>query len=214
MNPTITLIVACDKKGAIGKDNKLPWRLPSELKHFKDYTMNKPLICGKNTFVSLPGILPGRPMFVLSSDYKTVDILQAKMDKYKERTGGKDVPFLALASSIDEILNSLPELYPDAKEICVIGGQQIYKQFYPYADKIIYTEVDCEIKDADAFFEPPNKDLWRITNKVVSNFKTDLDEYAYSILEFVKIPSAQIVSFNTRKVLNKYETIKLRKDSK
>ena len=66
--PEITLVVARADNGVIGKDGGLPWHLPADLKHFKALTMGTPMIMGRKTFESLPGLLPGRRHIVLTRD--------------------------------------------------------------------------------------------------------------------------------------------------
>ena len=216
MQPIITLIVAASSNDAIGKDNKLPWRLPSELKHFKEYTLGKILVCGKNTFLSLPSLLKNRHTIILSKNENTIIQAQEKVDLFKSKFPLEEVPFIGITDSVYNFFDIILHDFPDAKEICVIGGQQIYEEFYPFADKIIYTSVNCEVIDADAFFDPPNPKNWAISSKLVNNFKTDSDEYSYSIYEFKRIPirTAQIVSIKDKKPIGKLETIKLRIDSK
>ena len=214
MDPIITIIVACDTNFAIGKDNQLPWKLPSELKHFRQYTLNKPVVCGKNTFISLPFLLQYRPMFVFSSQESTLACMQEKMDAFKEKYGSDNIPFLAMVSDVKEFLDSFKELYPNEKEICIIGGKQIYDLFYPYADKVILTIVNTVVEGADTFFDMPDKNYWKREHTHVSNYKTDLDEHSYSIYELRKKKSSQIISLRTGKPLSKFEIIKLRIDSK
>lgn len=213
MNPIITIIVACDKNLAIGKDNSLPWKIPSELKHFREYTLNKPVVCGKNTFISLPSLLVNRPMFVFSSQESTIDLMQERMDRFKQKYVDKNIPFLALVSNMEEFLDSFKELYPNEKEICIIGGKQIYELFYPFADKVILTVVNTTVDNPDTFFEMPDKNFWKRDHTHVTNYKTDFDEYSYSIYELNRKKSAQIISIRTGKPLSKYEIIKLRIDS-
>jgi dihydrofolate reductase len=75
MKPRITLIAAVAANGIIGRDNRLPWHLPEDLKHFKALTMGHPMIMGRKTWESLPGRLPGRPHIVVSRnpDYRAED---------------------------------------------------------------------------------------------------------------------------------------------
>ncbi|MEW8064199.1 MAG: dihydrofolate reductase, partial [Candidatus Thiodiazotropha sp.] len=66
MKPLISLIAAVASNGVIGVDNGLPWRLPADLQHFKSLTMGKPIIMGRRTWESLPGLLPGRRHIVVT----------------------------------------------------------------------------------------------------------------------------------------------------
>ena len=214
--PIITLIVAASINDAIGKDNGLPWALPSELKHFKEYTLGKILVCGKNTFLFLTSLLKNRKTIILSKNENTLSDAQKKVDLFKSKFPLEEVPFVGITDSVYNFFDIILHDFPDTMEICVIGGEQIYKEFYPFADKIIYTSVNCEVENADAFFDPPDVNNWIISSRIVSNFKTDSDDYSYSIYEFKRIPhrTAQIVSIKDKKPLGKLETIKLRLDSK
>ncbi len=72
INPRLSMIAAMASNRAIGIDNKLPWRLPADLQHFKSLTMGKPMIMGRKTWESLPGLLPGRPHIVITRDQNYV----------------------------------------------------------------------------------------------------------------------------------------------
>ncbi len=207
--PNITLVVATDKNNAIGINNTLPWKVPSELSLFKQYTKNKLLICGKNTFVSLPFILPDRDMIVLSSKDETKNIMSEKLDNFKNKFPEKEIPFLALANTFDSLVDFLLNLEKNYDEICVIGGGQIYELFYPIADKIRHTIINCEIDNADVFFDLPNSNYWLLKNK--NNYEQQKnDQYSFCIYELIKKKSANIVSIKTKKQLSKEEIIKIR----
>ena len=206
----ITLIVACDENGAIGKNNTLPWRIPSELKHFKKYTDGKIVVCGRKTFESLPFLLKNRNMFVLSKNEKTLDLMQERADLFKEKNQ-QDPPFCALVKSMSQFIETYDGWFADThEEICIIGGAFIYELFYPYADKVVYTLVHTSIDGADAFFEKPNKAIWSITNTLATQVQEEGDEFPYSIYEITKNKSAEIISMKTRKVLTDVEIMKLR----
>ncbi|MEP3258100.1 MAG: dihydrofolate reductase, partial [Roseibium sp.] len=66
--PDIMMIAAVARNGIIGADNDMPWKISSDLKHFKALTLGKPMIMGRRTFQSLPGLLPGRPHIVITRD--------------------------------------------------------------------------------------------------------------------------------------------------
>jgi dihydrofolate reductase len=131
----ITLIVAYTKVNrVIGKDNKLPWHLPEDLKHFKEITLYKNVVMGHNTWKSIPDKfkpLPNRNNIVLS---KT-------LEEIKGYNGN-----VCVFSSIDEILHIYPDIY-------VIGGATIYNSFLnrSLVDRIIASEIYNEY-DGDAYF--------------------------------------------------------------
>ena len=135
--PLIKFVVAYSSNRAIGLNNQLPWRLPSDLAHFKRSTMGQPIIMGRNTWESLGRPLPGRANLVISrnADYKA--------------------PGAQVFTSVDDAL----EACGDAPSICVIGGAQIFKQAMPLADEIIATEVHADVP-GDVFFPPLPAEEW------------------------------------------------------
>jgi dihydrofolate reductase len=127
----LSIIVAASENNVIGKDNQLLWRLPDDLKFFKAVTTGKPIIMGRKTFESIGGALPNRLNVVLSSD-----------SNYK-------VPNeVMLFSSAQHVIEFLEKSYDEAM---VIGGQQIYNLFMPFAQKLYLTRVHVEI-EGDTFF--------------------------------------------------------------
>ena len=140
----VTMIAAVGKNLELGRNNDLIWRFKEDMKFFREQTMGKPMVMGYNTFLSLPGLLPGRKHIVLS--FEKIDL-------------GKDVE---VVTSMDELLDKIVE-YP---EVMIIGGASIYKQMLEYSNKLILTEVDAEAKDADVYFPKFNKKDW--TKEVLS----------------------------------------------
>lgn len=112
------LIYARADNGVIGKDNALPWRLPADLKRFKALTMNKPMVMGRKTFESLPGLLPGRRHIVLTRD------------------GWWKADGAEVASSVEQAL-----ILAGEGEVAVVGGAEIYRLFMPLAERVELTEV-------------------------------------------------------------------------
>lgn len=112
------LIYARADNGVIGRDNALPWRLPADLRRFKALTMGRPMIMGRKTFESLPGLLPGRRHIVLTRD-----------PAWKGE--GAEV-----AASVDEAL----ALAGDG-DVAVVGGAEIYRLFLPLAERVELTEI-------------------------------------------------------------------------
>lgn len=137
----ISMIAAVGKNLELGKDNKLLWNLPNDLKFFKKITNGKIVIMGKNTFKSLPKILPNRTNVVLT--------FPNDLEKFPEE--------VIVLHSIDEVLKKYQDYN---EEIFIIGGASIYKQFIDFADTLYLTEVDDNI-DADVYFPKFNKDLYK-----------------------------------------------------
>ena len=117
-HPEIILVLARADNGVIGANGKLPWRLPDDLRRFKQLTMGRPMIMGRKTFDSLPGLLAGRRHIVVTRD------LEWSADG-AERAG-----------SIAEALT-----LANAPHVCVIGGADVWRQVLPMADRIELTEV-------------------------------------------------------------------------
>ena len=135
----IVLVLARADNGVIGKDGGLPWRLPADLKHFKALTLGHPMVMGRKTFDSLPGLLPGRRHIVLTRD--------------RQWTGeGAEVAHDVVGAI--EIAAASP--------IMVIGGAEIYQLFLPIATRIELTEVHGDAQ-GDVAISYPDPAIWRET---------------------------------------------------
>ena len=133
----LSLIVAYAQNRVIGRDNTLPWKLPSDLAHFKRTTLGHPIIMGRKTWESLGRPLPGRRNIVISRDAN-----------YPAQ-GAQCVTSLAQAIAAVQ----------DLEEAFVIGGAQIYQEALPFAQQVIATEVQ-ESVEGDAFFAHLDKAQW------------------------------------------------------
>ena len=119
--PEIILIVARADNGVIGIEGRMPWHLPADLRRFKQLTTGAPMIMGRKTFDSLPGLLPGRRHIVLTRDAGWSE------------DGAESV------ASVDAAL-----ALANAPRVSVIGGAEIYALFEPRADRIELTEVHLD----------------------------------------------------------------------
>ena len=137
--PPITLVVARAQNGVIGRDGKLPWHLPADLKRFKALTMGSVMVMGRKTFESLPGLLPGRRHVVLTRDPTW-------------RAEGAEV-----AHSPEQALKLAGGL-----AISIIGGADVFALFLPIADRIELTEVLDDVP-GDTFIDDPRELGWRET---------------------------------------------------
>lgn len=162
-----SIIVAADSTGGIGKDNKLMWNIPADLKRFKQITtknqikinnnINNMVIMGKRTHESIGRKLPNRANVVLSlKDKHSYSITFEDILDYNER-------------------------FPE-EELFIIGGEQIYKQFLPYADKIYLTRVRGDF-GADKFFHF-NEDVYELTYRSGVQYENG---YEFEFLEYKKI---------------------------
>ncbi|HEY8396146.1 MAG TPA: dihydrofolate reductase [Bacilli bacterium] len=146
-------IVACDKNGLIGNNGALPWRVPEDLKFFKEMTYGKTVVMGRKTWESLGSKpLPGRRNIVLSRSLDYTD---------------------NIARSVDDIL----KLHAD--EVWIIGGAEIYNLFIPYYDEFYWSEIHGDFKgdvylpdslkipaNAELINEIPGKVKWFLLNKI------------------------------------------------
>ncbi|GAC1423156.1 MAG: dihydrofolate reductase [Burkholderiaceae bacterium] len=132
----LTIIVATDRTGGIGIDNRLPWRLPEDLAHFKRLTIGHPIVMGRKTFESIGRPLPGRRNIVISRNLEW-------------RRAGTETAF-----SLLEALH----LIGDAHAF-IIGGAQIYAQALPLCERLIVTEID-KVFGCDAFFPARDAAEW------------------------------------------------------
>jgi dihydrofolate reductase len=134
----IAFVVAFDRKKVIGKDGRLPWRLPDDMRHVRKLTTGKPLIMGRRTYESIGRPLPDRTNIVLTRD----------------RTFHPEG--VVVARTPDEAL----AFAGDAPEVIVFGGGEVFRQFLPMTDRIYLTEVDADV-GGDTFFDFDGTD-WRI----------------------------------------------------
>lgn len=161
MEDGLFLIYARAANGTIGKDNSLPWHLPADLKRFKALTMGKPMIMGRKTFESLPGLLPGRRHIVLT------------------RRESWDSDGAEVARSVEEAI-ALAREDNGGGEIAVVGGAAIYDVFRPLAERIELTEVHADF-EGDTFMKPIGSD-WEVTAR--EDFPAEGDLPAYSFVTY------------------------------
>lgn len=136
----LTLIVARARNGAIGRDNTIPWHAPEDLAFFQRETLGGALIMGRNTWDSLPKKpLPRRLNIVVTSRPLAVE--------------GAVTATIQTACA-----RATAEGYA---RIYAIGGAAIYAAFLPQADRLLVTEVNLDLPDADTFFPPVALDDWR-----------------------------------------------------
>jgi dihydrofolate reductase len=162
--PRITLLVACARHGAIGRDNALPWHLPEDLKHFRETTLGHPIVMGRRTFESIGRPLPGRRTIVVSRD------------------PGWAHPGCERAGSLDEAI----ALCAGAPEVFVVGGAQVYAAALPRADRLLVTDIELEV-EGDTFFPAIDPAQWRLTGELPAVSRTGL---RYAIRTWERRPGA------------------------
>ncbi len=136
--PRIAIIAALARNRVIGRGNRLPWHLPDDLRHFKRLTLGRPIIMGRRTWESLPGLLPDRTHLVVTRD-----------PSY--RADGAVV-----VGSLDEALGAA-----GGEEALVVGGAQLYALALPRASRLYLTLVDAEV-EGDVFFPAIDPVAWRV----------------------------------------------------
>lgn len=153
--PKINIIACVAKNRGIGKDNKLLFNIPDDLKHFKKITMSHPIIMGYNTHRSIGKPLPGRLNIVLSPDDLKIE-------------------GIIVAKNIDKAIEIANQ--NDKKEIFFIGGGMVYRETIKLADRLYLTIVDKE-RDADTFF-PDYSEF----DKIISEEKKESSGYKYKFV--------------------------------
>ena len=154
----LSIVVAKAKNNIIGKDNKLLWNLPEDLKHFKELTSGHTMIMGRKTFESLGRVLPNRKHIIFSQnpDFKVDD------------------ENVEVVHSLLQIQNLIEE----KEEVFVIGGAMIYNFLMPYVKKMYVTEIEKDF-DGDTFFPVIDNNIWKEISreKGIKNEKNNLDYY-------------------------------------
>ena len=154
----LSIIVAKAKNNIIGKDNKIIWHLPEDLKHFKNITTGHTIIMGRKTFESLGRVLPNRKHIIFSNN-----------------------PSFNVNDENVKVVHSLLEiqdLIEGKEEAFVIGGAMMYNFLMPYVKKMYVTEIDKEF-EGDTFFPKIDDNIWKETSreKGIKDEKNNLDYY-------------------------------------
>ena len=160
----LSIIVAIANKNVIGKDNKLIWHLPEDLKRFKKITTGHKIIMGRKTFESLGRILPNRKHIILCNDME--------MDIEDE-----NVEVLDDISKLDKYINSDEECF-------VIGGATIYKLLMPYASKMYITKINQDF-EGDVYFPEIKEEEWKaITSE--KGLKDEQNPFNYEYITYIR----------------------------
>lgn len=163
------MIAAVARNGIIGAENDMPWKLPSDLKRFKQMTLGKPVIMGRKTFLSFGGRpLPGRPHVIVSRDADYAP------------DGAEAVTSLETALERGEAIAD--ELGTD--EVIVMGGGQIYRQAIGVADRLEITEVEAE-PAGDTRFPDVDPAIWTETARVRGE-RTDRDSADFAFVTYCR----------------------------
>lgn len=160
----LSLIVAKAKNNIIGKDNKLIWHIPEDLKRFKTLTTEHTIIMGRKTFESLGRVLPNRHHVILCND--------AQMD-----IDDGNVEVLEDISKLDKYIK-------DEQENFVIGGATMYKLLMPYCSKMYITEINQDFEGDVSFPEIDMKE-WKIVSRE-KGLRDEKNPYDYEYVTYVR----------------------------
>jgi dihydrofolate reductase len=161
----ISLIAAMAKNRVIGRDNRLPWHLPADLRRFKALTTGAAVVMGRRTWDSLPlRPLPGRVNIVVS------------------RTADFCPPGCRVRTSLEGAVRAAQGL--GCRELFVIGGAEVYAQALDFAERLYLTEIDLEV-DGDAYFPEWNAEEWEETVRLGFPAAESNPAYSFVTLEHV-----------------------------
>ncbi|HYD97244.1 MAG TPA: dihydrofolate reductase [Noviherbaspirillum sp.] len=157
--PHLTIVVAVDEKNGIGIDNKLPWRLPEDLAHFKRITMGHPVIMGRKTYDSIGRPLPNRRNIVITRN-----------PAWKQEG-------VETASSLQAAIGMVGDV-----AACIIGGSQIFAEALPLTDRLIVTEIAHGFA-CDTFFPAIDRAQWKEIAREVHHSASNGFDYAFVTYE-------------------------------
>lgn len=156
----ISIISALARNRTIGIDNRLPWRLPEDLKHFKALTLGHHILMGRKTFESIGRPLPGRTTVIITrSNYPTPEGVK-------------------IAHSLEEAI----EVCGADEEIFFVGGAELYAQALPFADRLYLTEIQAEF-EGDAWFPDHDRSQWREISREPRRDEASGLEYHFVVYE-------------------------------
>ncbi len=160
------IIVAMDKNRVIGKDGKIPWHLPNDLKHFRELTMGHVIIMGRKTFESIGKPLPGR-----------VNVVLTRQKNYAPQG-------VVVHHSLEDALS----VFADSPKVFIIGGAEIYREALPLMDKLYVTEINAVIWQGDTYFPEIDNKIWSllVNLKFVGIDFNRKIEYEHFFLEYEK----------------------------
>lgn len=154
----LSLLVAADEENVIGKDNKLPWHLPNDLKYFKNLTWGMPILMGRKTFESIGKPLPGRQSIVITRNHDW-------------QHDGVEV-----VHSVEDAIQKAKD--KDIKEVFVIGGAEIFNTSLDKADRIYLTRIHHSF-EGDVYFPELSEGEWTLVQSHLSP-KDDKNPYDHT----------------------------------
>ena len=164
----ISILVAMNEDLLIGVNNDLPWKLQDDLEHFKNYSLNKPIIMGRKTFESIGRPLPNRKNIVVSS-------VMREQDGIKVFSNLNDA--IAFSKKYNEENN--------IDEIILIGGAKVFAEGLKQTTKLVISWVDASNIEGDVYFPEFNKQEWReVSSKKF--LKSETNQYDFEIKEYLR----------------------------
>ena len=165
----ILIVAAVAENGVMGRGNALPWRLKSDMQHFRALTIGKPVIMGRKTYLSIGKALPGRTTIVVSRDAKFA------------------APGILAAPSLDAALIAArgDVLRRQADTIVVAGGAELYAQALSIATRLVITHVHRQV-DGDVRFPPIDRRVWREMARDEHAAAAD-DEAAFAFVTYERV---------------------------
>ena len=172
-HPSIILVAAVADNGVIGQDGHLPWRLKSDMAHFRAVTMGKPVVMGRKTYVSIGAPLKGRTNIVISRDRAFA------------------APGLLVATNLMAALAAArgDALRRGASAIAVIGGADLYAQCMAFADRLVITQVHLR-PSGDTKFPDIDPATWSAAERTEHQAGPG-DEASFTLVEYVRIDNAR-----------------------
>ena len=152
----VTFIAAMDRNRVIGKENNIPWRIPRDWEYVKETTIGHSIILGRRNFESIGRILPGRRNIVVT----------------------RNPDFFFEGCEIVHSVQEVFDLCENEQEIFIFGGEEIYRAFLPYAEKMHITKINHEFK-GDTFFPEVDFSEW-MEVAVKKGIRDDKNPYSYS----------------------------------
>ena len=160
----LSIIVAVARNNVIGKDGKLIWHLPEDLKRFKKLTTGHTIIMGRKTFESLGKVLPNRKHIVISHN-QAINI------------DNENVEVITNIALLKKYIQSPEESF-------VIGGEHIYKILLPFTNKLYITKIDEDF-DGDVFFPKVKEREWKEASREIGH-KDKKNPYDYEYITYIR----------------------------
>ena len=163
----INIIAAIGKNNELGKDNSLIWNIPKDLKFFREKTKNSIIVMGRNTFNSLPKILPGRKHIILSST-----------NNFNKEINDD----VTVINSKEDLINLCKKI-SENNEVFIIGGASLYSMFIDIADVLYITHIEKVEETADVYFPKIDEAKWK--KNILANDEDNNIQFSW--VEYTKI---------------------------